>query len=340
MSTERILLGMGNPLLDMITEVPKDMLTKYGLNANDSIMAEEKHMPLYEELKNNYNLIYVAGGATQNSIRGAQWLLPPNSTSFIGSVGNDDFAKALEKASKEDGVNVQYMYNDLPTGTCACLITDNNRSLVANLSAADKYSIEHLKKPENWELVEKAKYYYIGGFFFTHSHESIMAVAKHAAENNKVFTQNLSAPFLPQFYGKYLDEAAPYWDIIFGNESEALAFGEAHNYGTKDIKEIALKMSEIEKVNKSRPRIVVITQGAEPTIVAREGKVTEYPVTDLKKEDIVDSNGAGDAFVGGFLSQLVQNQPFERCIDAGNFVANVVLQQSGATYPKDIKKEF
>jgi len=340
MSTERILLGMGNPLLDMITTVPKDMLTKYGLNANDSIMAEEKHMPLYEELKKNYKLTYVAGGATQNSIRGAQWLLPPNSTSFIGCVGNDDFAKSLEDAARGDGVNVQYMHIDIPTGTCACLLTDSNRSLVANLSAADKYSIEHLKKPENWELVEKAKFYYIGGFFFTHSHESIMAVAKHAAENNKVFTQNLSAPFLSQSFCNCLDEAAPYWDIIFGNESEALAFAEAHNYGTKDIKEIALKMAAIEKVNKSRPRTVIITQGADPTVVACEGKVTTYPACDLKKEDIVDSNGAGDAFVGGFLSQLILGQSFEKCIAAGNFVAKCVLQQSGATFPKDVKKEF
>lgn len=341
MSTEGILLGMGNPLLDMITEVPFEILTKYGLKANDSIMADEKHKSLYKEISEKFNLTYVAGGATQNSIRGAQWLLPAKSTTFIGCVGNDGFAAALEKAASEDGVRVEYMHTaEVPTGTCACLLTDNNRSLVANLSAAEKYSFEHLKKPENWAIVEKAKYYYIGGFFFTVSHESIMAVAKHAAENNKVFIQNLSAPFLSQFFSNRLDEAAPYWDIIFGNESEALAFAEAHNYGTKDIKEIALKISQIEKVNKSRPRTVIITQGADPTIVAVEGKVTLYDVTDLNKEDIVDSNGAGDAFVGGFLSQLVQNKPFEKCIDAGNFVANVVLQQSGATYPKNINKPF
>ena len=30
-----------------------------------------------------------------------------------------------------------------------------------------------------------------------------------------------------------------------------------------------------------------------------DGKVTEYPITPIKEEDIVDTNGAGDAFVGG-----------------------------------------
>ena len=30
-----------------------------------------------------------------------------------------------------------------------------------------------------------------------------------------------------------------------------------------------------------------------------EGKTTEYPVIAIADEDIVDTNGAGDAFVGG-----------------------------------------
>jgi len=340
MGNQRILLGMGNPLLDIIADTPKDMLTKYGLKADDSIMADPKHMPLYKELMNNFKATYVAGGATQNSIRAAQWLLPPNSTTFIGCVGNDEYAKVLEKSATEDGVYVPYMHVEEPTGTCACLITDDNRSLVANLSAAEKYKISHLLKPENWKLVEEAQYYYIGAFFFTHSHDSIMAVAKHAAEHNKVFTQNLSAAFLSQYYSNLLDEAAPYWDIIFGNETEAATFAEAHNYGTTDIKEIALKMSQIEKVNKNRSRMVVITQGALPTIVAYEGKITEYPVRDIKEEEIVDTNAAGDAFVGGFLSQYIKGKDLDTCIAAGNYVAYIILKQSGATFPKNIEKEF
>ena len=34
-------------------------------------------------------------------------------------------------------------------------------------------------------------------------------------------------------------------------------------------------------------------------------QVLEFPVTSLAKEEIVDTNGAGDAFVGGFLAQQV-----------------------------------
>ena len=48
------------------------MLKKYGLKANDAILAEEKHMGLYEDLLQNRDAKLVAGGAAQNSARGAQ----------------------------------------------------------------------------------------------------------------------------------------------------------------------------------------------------------------------------------------------------------------------------
>ena len=36
-----------------------------------------------------------------------------------------------------------------------------------------------------------------------------------------------------------------------------------------------------------------------------DGKITEYPIIPIKEEDIVDTNGAGDAFVGGEITQLI-----------------------------------
>lgn len=44
---------------------------------------------------------------------------------------------------------------------------------------------------------------------------------------------NLSAPFLCQFFKAPMLEAAPYWDILFGNESEALAFAEANEINVR-----------------------------------------------------------------------------------------------------------
>ena len=52
------------------------MLEKYGLKANDAILAEEKHMGLYEDLIKNHDAKLIAGGAAQNTARGAQVFFP------------------------------------------------------------------------------------------------------------------------------------------------------------------------------------------------------------------------------------------------------------------------
>lgn len=63
---------MGNPLLDMLVLAKEDLLQKYGLDANNACLAEDKHQPLYQELVDKYEVEYIAGGAVQNSLRVAQ----------------------------------------------------------------------------------------------------------------------------------------------------------------------------------------------------------------------------------------------------------------------------
>merc|ERR1712216_1026649 len=70
------LLGMGNPLLDISVACEDDaLLKKYDLKLHDAILAEAKHAPLYEEMATHGDVEYIAGGATQNTIRVAQWMM-------------------------------------------------------------------------------------------------------------------------------------------------------------------------------------------------------------------------------------------------------------------------
>lgn len=60
---------------------------------------------------------------------------------------------------------------------------------------------------------------------------------------------NLSAPFLVQFFGEQMSAALAYCDYVFGNESEAAAFGEKQGWGS-DVSAIALKLAgKIDKSN-------------------------------------------------------------------------------------------
>lgn len=90
-------------------------------------------------------------------------------------------------------------------------------------------------------------------------------------------------------------------------------------------------------------------------------KVETFPVVKIDPKDIVDTNGAGDAFVGGeisiclsipcvvafcnvwccmlllvagFLSGLVQEKSLDQCVKAGHYSANVIIKRAGCTFPE------
>jgi adenosine kinase len=290
--------GMGNPLLDISIDADQALLDRYGLTMNNAILAEEKHIPLYSECTASPNPLYVAGGATQNSIRFAQWMLQsPGATNYMGCIGNDKYGEQLTACLKEAGVGEFYLRDaKTATGTCAVLIKDSERSLCANLAAANNFQASHLSTVQ--DMWQSAQFYYIGGFFFTVCQEAIMTVARHSAENNKTLAINLSAPFIPQFFGAGIAEVMPFVDIVFGNESEAEAYGIP--LGLSAPMDVAKHIAGLPKENNNKPRVCVITQGSLKTIVAVGGRgsnpatVFSVDVPAVPKSEIVDTNGAGD----------------------------------------------
>ncbi|CAA0826138.1 Adenosine kinase 2 [Striga hermonthica] len=206
----------------------------------------------------------------------------PGATSYIGPIGKDKFGEEMKKNATQAGVN-----DDSPTGTCGVHVVGSERSLVVNLSAANWYKLDHLKKPESWALVEKAKFYYIARFFLTVSPESILHVVEHAVANNKVFLTNLSAPFICDFFKDVKDKVFPYMDYVFGNETEARAFSKVHGWETDNVEQITVKISQLLKASGTHKRITVITQGADPIVVAEDGKVKLLPIIPLTKEKLL-----------------------------------------------------
>lgn len=209
-------------------------------------------------------------------------------------------------------------------------------------------------------VAENSTFYILQGFFLTVSPESIQKVALHAYENDKIFMMNLSAPFLCEYFQEPMLAALPYVDILFGNESEAEVFAKVNKFGTTDRRRIALKISQMRKRDNRRKRMVIITQGADAVLLARDDTLKEYTVPKLSESKVVDTNGAGDAFVGGrylsaqfslanfapssvprtfiakivpgFLAQLVQGSPTDTCIKCGIWAASQIIQMSGCTY--------
>ncbi|PHH72459.1 hypothetical protein CDD80_4522 [Ophiocordyceps camponoti-rufipedis] len=259
-------------------------------------------------------------------------MLPPNSVVYLGGAGDDKYAAILHDAVRAAGLRVEYRVDAVAkTGRCGVVITGHNRSLCTELGAANCYDVEHLKRPEIWKLVEDAQVYYIGGFHFTVCPPAIMALAEQAAEHNKMLVLSLSAPFIPTAFKDVVDASAPYWDYVIGNETEMAAYAEAHDLPSKTPADVAQHLANLPKKNASRKRVAIVTQGTEPTLIAVQGEkgVKEIPVHAIDPAEINDTNGAGDAFAGGFLAGIMQGKPLEKCVDMGQWLARLSIKELG-----------
>lgn len=123
----------------------------------------------------------------------------------------------------------------------------------------------------------------------------------------------------------------PYCDIIIGNETEAEAWASANGLPDhKDLPAIAKAIAILPKSNPSRPRIVVFTQGAKSTILVTSAELDSpkvFPVEALKDEEIVDTNGAGDAFAGGFLGAFISGKTLDESVAAGHKLGGICVRQ-------------
>jgi len=344
-ASKGVLFGIGNPLLDISAETPETFLTQYKLDADAQILADpETHKDLYTDLVDKFEVDYLPGGATQNTIRAFQWALQNNQEAeggsiYTGCVGDDNYRNSLEAAAKKAGVTTKYAKNSkgLPTGTCAVVITKKGkaRSLVANLAAANVWQESDYDLVK--ENIEQAQYFYSAGFFLTTEGgpKTLEKIGQHCAAKNKTYITNLSAPFISMFFKDQLTMSLSYSDIVFCNEAEASTWAE--NFGFADIKddlkEVAKKLAAFES-KRDRSRMVIITQGCDPTIVCQDGNVAEFAIDKLEDKEIVDTNGAGDAFVAGFICGLVYGKKVEECVKHGNYVASTIIKMPGCTFPE------
>ncbi len=75
--------------------------------------------------------------------------------------------------------------------------------------------------------------------------------------------------------------------------------------------------------------IVVVTLGSEGALVSTgEG---DYDIPAVRPFKLVDPTGAGDAFVGGFLAEYINDESILRCACVGSAAASFVVEGVGPT---------
>ena len=81
-------------------------------------------------------------------------------------------------------------------------------------------------------------------------------------------------------------------------------------------------------------KVCIMTQGPDPLLyVANNGAICCKLIAPLEPSTVVDTTGAGDSFVGGFLACVSKGKQLEECVEGGVWAARQILQQKGCTIP-------
>ncbi len=85
--------------------------------------------------------------------------------------------------------------------------------------------------------------------------------------------------------------------------------------------------SAIKRIHDHGAKIVVVTLGNKGTILSTDEGVTKVPACTPAR--VVDPTGAGDVFIGGFLSEYVDGMSVSRCVCVGSSAASFAVEAVG-----------
>ncbi|KPA82459.1 adenosine kinase-like protein [Leptomonas pyrrhocoris] len=346
------LLCFGHPLLDMMATVDEAFLREHNVEPGSVSLASPEQLCLFTKLLDDFEgkVGFVPGGAAMNTARAFAWMTPAARVSYVGALGKDRFAEILKDALVSAGVQQLFEECDAkPTGTCAGLVVNKDRALLAYLGAAVEVSLKHMQTDEVQAAIEDACVYYSEGFFLNtaSSPDNLVSVATHAHLHDKLFCFNLNAPYLSMTFASRIQLLMPHIDILFGSDEDLLTYASVRWPQDFDLAALEPKMhanscrqralvrclariSMLPSVMPNRPRLVVATCGPHDTYVACGDRVRSYPVPPMLPEEMVDVNGAGDAFVAGFLAQYVANGDESASVVVGHSSAQNCIRHNGA----------
>ena len=92
-------------------------------------------------------------------------------------------------------------------------------------------------------------------------------------------------------------------------------------------KDDAFTRDLLKRVKEQGAGLVIATLGGNGS-VAYDGK--EFVVSGIVEADVVDTLGAGDSYIAGFLNKALEGEPLKRCMEAGAEKAALTISHFGA----------
>ena len=234
-----------------------------------------------------------------------------SSVAMLGRVGNDSFGPSLISNLKQNGVDTSHVKTDAESATGdAIIIVDANgqNSIVLSpggngrVSPADVRSVsfsDHKLLLLQLEIPI----------------ETVLTATQGAKESGlRVLLNPAPARSLP-------DELISLPDFIVPNEIElSLMTGQPVN-------EISSAESAAKILLERGAQNVIVTLGANGALIANKEMTKHIPAYNV---ETVDTTAAGDAFIGGFASALLQNKSLEEAVRYGCACGALAATKFGA----------
>ena len=342
-------IALGNPIVDITVQIDKDTIQNFGLEWGRTVFNNEITQKFLDDLDKRPIVTYTPGGSIMNTLRVCSWCLNMNPNdagkfklTMLGAVGNDVYKDKIINSLKEAKVETLLEFKQQKTSKCGVGIYKKDRCLVPDIQASKNISKEFIEDKKN--EIFNHDVLIIEGYFLRENFDLCKYLCEEFNREQKLVILTLSAVVIVQQYLDKIKEIANMCDMIIGNmeETEILAGGKN-----------AVFQETYEKVHRilsPRNRLLVVTCGSHGVYCSKYNYksmrlelILQCFPNFVKNDEIVDLNGAGDAFLGGFLAMYLKGNRDNRlfsCCKAGNDAASVILRNIGCTYPKNIKLNF
>lgn len=266
---------------------------------------------------------------------------------FLGSVGDDKEGETYQTLLEKE--NIVPIFETIPnklTGICLVACNNRDRAHITDLGASTSISQDFVER--KWSEFKDVSLIYTELFIIQDKKEVALQLAELGSQDDKKYGFNLPATFFLEKFTSDIKDLVSYADIIFSNEVEAKFFCEVtdQDLSVSSIEAYAKCIAKMQKKNENKNRVVVVTSGPNDAWVCeynfKERKFEDsfgVPVKDISEEKIIDTNGAGDAFAGGFLSRYMKGKSLKSCMKAGHWASSIIIQERGFNFPPELKYE-